>query len=180
MDYVHVVLRLLTNEAETLVNRHPDPEREVQRFLIGPADSWSDARAAAVEFNTTRVLCRPRQNIGGNLADDQPMTAYCLLAFTAEGPPLFAEEPMVIDLSQASAERRIIADEDCYDAMYWSIKFGVSVEQLIRAIAEVGPLVMNVERHLNRSTPLRADPWATRADATNVLDPWTFRTRRYG
>jgi hypothetical protein len=34
MDYVHVVLRLLTNEAETLVNRHPDPEREVQRFLI--------------------------------------------------------------------------------------------------------------------------------------------------
>jgi hypothetical protein len=85
---------------------------------------------------------------------------------------------MVINLNQPP-ERRIFADEDCYDAIYWSIKFGVSVEQLIQAVAKVGPLVRNVERHLNVIT-------APKADAANSSFAWEafslpdLRTRRYG
>jgi Protein of unknown function (DUF3606) len=68
---------------------------------------------------------------------------------------------MATNLSESSAEQRIVhTDEDCYDVMYWSIKFGVSIEQLIEAITKVGPLVMNVERHLGADTAVRAEPLA--------------------
>jgi Protein of unknown function (DUF3606) len=65
-------------------------------------------------------------------------------------------------------KRIIHTDDDCYDLIYWSIKFGVSIEQLIQAVAEVGPLVMNVERHLSPSTAAMADPSAANLDATEV------------
>jgi len=58
----------------------------------------------------------------------------------------------------------IHTDDDCYDLIYWSIKFGVSTEQLLAAIAKVGPLVRNVERHVNPSTAAVADPSAAKPD----------------
>jgi hypothetical protein len=65
-----------------------------------------------------------------------------------------------MDLNESLTRRRIHADEDCYEVMYWSIKFGVSIEQLIEAITKVGPLVMNVERHLSASPAMMAEPLA--------------------
>lgn len=68
---------------------------------------------------------------------------------------------MATNLSELSAEQRIIhTDEDCYDVMYWSIKLGVTIDQLLEAIAKAGSLVLDVERHLNASTALTAQPLA--------------------
>jgi hypothetical protein len=52
--------------------------------------------------------------------------------------------------------------------MYWSIRFGVSVERLVDAVAKVGPLVMNVERQLRLSATVMADSSAANPDATEV------------
>ena len=46
---------------------------------------------------------------------------------------------MATNLSELSAEQRIFhTEEDCYDVMYWSIKLGVSIDQLLEAIAKAG------------------------------------------
>jgi hypothetical protein len=86
------------------------------------------------------------------------------------------------------AQRIINTDEDCYDVMYWSIKFGVSIERLIEAVSKVGPLVMNVERYLlGASTPVMADSLVAnsaryvigQADSRIVQpDPTVFAARR--
>jgi hypothetical protein len=76
-------------------------------------------------------------------------------------PPGHVKGATAINMNESSAEQRIIhTDEDCYEVMYWSIKFGVSIEKLSDAITKVGPLVMNVERHLNCSTAVMAAPSA--------------------
>ena len=81
---------------------------------------------------------------------------------------------MITNLTEPSLEPRIIhADEDCYDAMYWSIKFGVSMERLFHAVHEVGPRAIDVERHLNRST-LKAHP--SQLPAAISLQDWRLRT----
>jgi len=67
---------------------------------------------------------------------------------------------MATDLEQSSAGRRIHVDEDCYDVIYWLIKFGVSIEQLLEAAAKVGPLVIDVERQLRASQAVTPDPSA--------------------
>jgi hypothetical protein len=87
-----------------------------------------------------------------------------------------------MDLNERFADRRIHTDDDCYDLMYWSIKFGVSVEQLVDAVAKVGPLVMNVERQLRLSAAVVADPSAANPDryvpqchgqwAAGLADDW--------
>jgi hypothetical protein len=70
-----------------------------------------------------------------------------------------------INLNQSSAGRRVIhTDENCYDMMYWSIKFGVSIERLIEAISKVGPEVMNVERHLSAGKAVMPDASAAKPD----------------
>lgn len=71
---------------------------------------------------------------------------------------------MAINQTESSADKRIDTDDDCYDVMYWSIQFGVSTEQLLAAVATVGPLVRNVERQLKLSTAALADPSATKPD----------------
>jgi hypothetical protein len=68
-------------------------------------------------------------------------------------------------MNESSAEQRIIhTDEDCYEMMYWSIKFGVSIDRLIEAISKVGPLVINVERHVKASTAVIAGSSAANPD----------------
>lgn len=68
---------------------------------------------------------------------------------------------MATNLSELSAEQRIFhTEEDCYDVMYWSIKLGVSIDQLLEAIAKAGSLVPDVERHLNACRALAAQPLA--------------------
>jgi Protein of unknown function (DUF3606) len=89
---------------------------------------------------------------------------------------------MAIDMNEPFAHRRIHTDDDCYDVMYWSIRFGVSVERLVDAVAKVGPLVMNVERQLRLSAAVMADPSAANPDryvpqfhgqwAAGLADDW--------
>ena len=71
---------------------------------------------------------------GKNLQDDNiqlPKAPYC---------PDTSKGATAINLNKSSAERRTInTDEDCHDMMYWSIKFGVSIEKLSDAITKVGP-----------------------------------------
>jgi hypothetical protein len=62
-----------------------------------------------------------------------------------------------MDLNESLTRRRIHTDEDCYDVMYWSIKFGVSMDQLLEAVAKVGSLVPDVERHLSAGTAVMAE-----------------------
>ena len=65
-----------------------------------------------------------------------------------------------MDRNDSLAKRRIHTDADCYDLMYWSIRFGVSLHQLLEAVEKVGPLVPDVERHLNASAAMSAEPMA--------------------
>ena len=60
---------------------------------------------------------------------------------------------MADDLKQTgkSDDTRINPDQD-HEVRYWSAKFGVSRDDLRRAIDEVGPIVKNVQQHLNIST----------------------------
>ena len=79
-----------------------------------------------------------------------------------------------MDLNESLAGPRIHTDKDCYDVMYWSIKFGVSVEQLLEAVAKVGPLAMDVQRALGLSTavadvPPNYDGWVVQSDRTAFL-----------
>jgi Protein of unknown function (DUF3606) len=80
---------------------------------------------------------------------------------------------MAIDMNEPFAHRRIHTDDDCYDVMYWSIRFGVSVERLVDAVAKVGPLVMNVERQLRLSAAVMADSSAANPHPTEVRDTVT-------
>jgi hypothetical protein len=48
-------------------------------------------------------------------------------------------------------DARINVEQD-HEVRYWSAKFGVSRDDLRRAIHQVGPMVKNVEQHLNIST----------------------------
>jgi hypothetical protein len=47
-------------------------------------------------------------------------------------------------------ERERINLAQRFEARYWSEKFGVSEEQLIRAFRQVGPFAGDVERHLRK------------------------------
>jgi Protein of unknown function (DUF3606) len=98
-------------------------------------------------------LLFPADNIVSTIADKGMRLASVL-----------AEGGMAMDLNETFADRRIHTDDDCYDLMYWSIKFGVSVEQLVDAVAKVGPLVTNVERQLRLSATVVADPSAANPD----------------
>src|SRR5512139_1829764 len=69
---------------------------------------------------------------------------------------------VAINMNESSAGQRIIhTDEDGYEMMYWSIKFGVSIERLVEAISKVGPLVINVERYVRASSAVMASLSAT-------------------
>ena len=76
-----------------------------------------------------------------------------------------------MELNKSSDARRIIdTDEECYDVMYWSIKFGVSIQQLVKAITKVGPLVMNLENHLSASAGVMVDPSGADRDPS-IIQP---------
>jgi hypothetical protein len=51
----------------------------------------------------------------------------------------------------AESDARINPDEE-HEVAYWSEKLGVSRDDLRRAIQQVGPMVKNVQQHLNIST----------------------------
>ena len=84
-----------------------------------------------------------------------------------------------MELNKPPNARRIIdTDEECYEVMYWSIKFGVSIQQLVKAITKVGPLVTNLESHLSASTGMMVDPsWADRDPSIIQPDPSLFLVR---
>ena len=46
-------------------------------------------------------------------------------------------------------DERINPDQD-HELAYWSQKFGVSREELRKAVQAAGPMVKDVQRHLNR------------------------------
>jgi hypothetical protein len=46
-------------------------------------------------------------------------------------------------------DQRINADED-HELAYWSEKLGVSRDELRKAVQAAGPMVKDVQRHLNR------------------------------
>lgn len=58
---------------------------------------------------------------------------------------------MADDLSKTGPRdsTKINPDQD-YEVQYWSEKFGVSKEELKRAVQSAGPMVEDVRRHLNR------------------------------
>ena len=90
-----------------------------------------------------------------------------MLLFSAEGA-------MAIDINESLGGPRIRTDEGCYDLMYWSIKFGVSMDQLLEAVARVGPRVMDVQRALGLSTtvpdvPPNHDSWVVQSDRIAFL-----------
>jgi len=58
---------------------------------------------------------------------------------------------MADDLKQTGRQddARINPDQE-HEVSYWSEKFGVSREELRRAVQAAGPMVKDVQRHLNR------------------------------
>jgi hypothetical protein len=58
---------------------------------------------------------------------------------------------MADDLKETGRQddARINVDQD-HELSYWSEKLGVSRDQLCEAVAKVGPMVKNVQQHLNR------------------------------
>lgn len=60
-------------------------------------------------------------------------------------------DPMADDLRQTgkSDDSRIDVDQD-HELRYWSEKFGVSRDELRKAVQAAGPVVKDVQRHLNR------------------------------
>ena len=58
---------------------------------------------------------------------------------------------MADDLKQTgkSDDSRIDVDQD-HELRYWSEKFGVSRDELRKAVQAAGPVVKDVQRHLNR------------------------------
>ena len=61
------------------------------------------------------------------------------------------ETLMADDLKQTGRQddARINVDQD-HEVNYWSEKLGVSREQLRKAVQAAGPMVKDVQRHLNR------------------------------
>jgi hypothetical protein len=53
--------------------------------------------------------------------------------------------------TRVSDDARINPDQE-HEVAYWSEKLGVSRDDLRRAIQQVGPMVKNVQQHLNIST----------------------------
>jgi len=43
-----------------------------------------------------------------------------------------------------------------YEARYWSNKFGVSQDELRAAVAKVGPMVSDLERHFGPNSPRKS------------------------
>lgn len=81
---------------------------------------------------------------------------------------------MAIDSNESLGGARIGTDEGCYDVMYWSIKFGVSMDQLLEAVARVGPRVSDVQRALGLGiaipdVPPNYDGWVVQPDRTAFL-----------
>jgi hypothetical protein len=58
---------------------------------------------------------------------------------------------MADDLKQTGKpdDSRINVDQE-HELGYWSEKFGVSREELRKAVQAAGPMVKHVQRHLNR------------------------------
>ena len=58
---------------------------------------------------------------------------------------------MADDLKQTGRhdDERIDPDQD-HELAYWSEKFGVSQDELRKAVQAAGPMVKDVQRHLNR------------------------------
>ena len=58
---------------------------------------------------------------------------------------------MAGDLKQTGRQddERINPDQD-HELAYWSEKFGVSRDELRKAVQAAGPMVKDVQRHLNR------------------------------
>jgi Protein of unknown function (DUF3606) len=58
---------------------------------------------------------------------------------------------MADDLKQTGRQddSRINVDQD-HELVYWSEKFGVSRDELRKAVQAAGPIVKDVQRHLNR------------------------------
>jgi hypothetical protein len=59
--------------------------------------------------------------------------------------------PMADDLRQTGGadDARINPDQE-HELSYWSEKLGVSRDELRRAVQSAGPMVKDVQRHLNR------------------------------
>jgi uncharacterized protein DUF3606 len=59
---------------------------------------------------------------------------------------------MADDLKQTGRQddARINPDQDHELPYYWSEKFGVSRDELRKAVQAAGPMVKDVQRHLNR------------------------------
>ena len=51
---------------------------------------------------------------------------------------------------------RVNMDQE-YEARYWADKWGVSQQELRSAIASVGPMVSDLERHFESKHPPRAN-----------------------
>lgn len=47
-------------------------------------------------------------------------------------------------------DKNAININDKYEIEYWSTKFGVSVEELLKAVEEVGNSSINVKEHIRR------------------------------
>jgi uncharacterized protein DUF3606 len=58
---------------------------------------------------------------------------------------------MADDLSKrGQQDRDRINMEEDYEVRYWAEKFGVSGEELRKAVQAAGPMMKDVQRHLNR------------------------------
>ena len=51
-----------------------------------------------------------------------------------------------------SQDRDRVNVNERYELEYWTIKWGVSHEQLKEAVAKVGPMTKDVARHLGKAT----------------------------
>ena len=60
---------------------------------------------------------------------------------------------MADDLKQSGKpdDARINVEQD-HEVRYWSAKFGVSRDELRKAVQAAGPMVKDVQQHLNIST----------------------------
>lgn len=67
-------------------------------------------------------------------------------AIRAERRPSMADDPT----ERGSADRDRINIEEDYEVRDWAKHFGVSEEELRKAVEAAGPIVKNVERHLRR------------------------------
>jgi len=58
--------------------------------------------------------------------------------------------------SSGSGDRSRINTEQAHEVRYWSDRFGVSPEELRRAVKKVGPMMEAVRRELRDRQPARA------------------------